>query len=167
MIKKTDIFGEVISKYPEVAPVLMAAGLHCIGCHVSAYETIEQGCAAHGMKEKDITELVKKANERVAVYDKLAKVSFTRTAVSELDKRLGKPKKKFVKVVAGFGGEFDFEAAGKKEKDDFVIEAVAKVKKKSDEVKVNVLAEKRIERMLRGVVIDYDHKKKDFTAKRV
>ena len=33
-IKKTDLLGEIIDSYPEIAPVLAQSGLHCIGCHV-------------------------------------------------------------------------------------------------------------------------------------
>jgi hybrid cluster-associated redox disulfide protein len=42
---------------------LFEAGLHCIGCHMSAYETIEQGCLAHGFSKKEIDDLIKKLNE--------------------------------------------------------------------------------------------------------
>ena len=158
-IKKTDTLGKIMTDFPEVAPVLAGAGLHCIGCHVSTYETIEEGCLAHGMKSKDVTELVKKANERVKEYDSMTKLKFSQNAVLELDKRLGKPKKKFVRIVQNFG-EFDFDATDSKEKDEIVI-SVENTKKK-----VDVLLAPRIERMLRGVVIDYDSKQKDFVAKR-
>lgn len=157
-IKKSDVLGEVIEKFPEIAPVLAQAGLHCIGCHVSAYESIEQGCLAHGMKKKDIDELVKMANKRIAEYEGLPGVSFTPKAVVELIKRRGL--NKFVRLSQIFGGEFDFEAASNKESSEILIEAG------EGKNLVLVVAPKRIERMLRGVGIDYDSKKKDFVAKR-
>jgi hybrid cluster-associated redox disulfide protein len=161
-VKKTDVLGEVIDKYPEVAPILGQAGLHCIGCHVSAYESIVDGCLAHGMSEKDVDELVKKANKRISEYNKLPQLIFTQKAVLELEKRLGKGsgRKKFIRLVQNFG-EFDFDAVESKETDEFVVEAVA------GEKKVSVLLLPRIERMLRGVRVDFDSKKKDFVAVRI
>lgn len=157
-IKKSDTLGEVIDKYPEIAPVFAQAGLHCIGCHVSGYESIEQGCLAHGMKKNGVDELLKEANKRIAEYEKMPMVSFTPKAVDELARRRGK--KKFVRLMQIFGGEFDFESADKKEKEEAVIEVV------SGKKPISVISPARIERMLRGVVIDYDSKQKDFVAKR-
>jgi len=158
-IKKTDTLGKIMADFPEVAPVLAGAGLHCIGCHVSTYESIEDGCLAHGMKPKDVTDLVKKANERVKEYDSMPKLTFSENAVVELNKRLGKPKKKFVRIVQNFG-EFDFNATDSKEGDEIVLLAEHKEKK------VSVLVSQRIERMLRGVIINFDSKQKVFTAQR-
>ena len=158
-IKKTDTLGKVMTEFPEVAPVLAGAGLHCIGCHVSTYESVEDGCKSHGMKPKEITGLLKKANERIKEYDLMPKLNFSGEAVAELDKRLGKPKKKFVRIVQNFG-EFDFDATDSKENGEIVLLAEYKEKK------VSVLVSQRIERMLRGVVINFDPKQKDFIAQR-
>ncbi|MBN2422574.1 DUF1858 domain-containing protein [Candidatus Woesearchaeota archaeon] len=57
------LLGDVVRKYPKTAPVMFKYGLHCIGCHVSAYESIEQGCTAHGIKEEDIDKMVKEMND--------------------------------------------------------------------------------------------------------
>lgn len=64
-IKKEMAFSEVLQKYPETAPIMMKNGLHCVGCHAAAFETIEQGCTAHGMKEKDIKKMIKEMNEAI------------------------------------------------------------------------------------------------------
>ncbi len=157
-VKKTDTLGSVIEKYPEVAPVLASAGLHCIGCHVSGYESIEQGCLAHGMTPKDVEQMVSEANRRIAEYEKMPKMSFSENAVKELSKRLGN--KKYVRLVQIFGGEFDFEAVDKKEKEE------ASVIINSEKAGIEVITSARIERMLRGVKIDYDLKQKDFVANR-
>lgn len=174
LIKKTDTLGDIVTNYPEVVPILASAGLHCIGCHVATYESLEEGCLAHGMNKKEVDELVKKSNTRIAEYEVMPKVVFTTNAVLELGKRLGKPSKKFVRIVHNFSGEFDFEATNDKEKTDVVVEAKvvdAKApteKSKGKETKsINILADKRIEKMLRGVEIDFDAKQKDFAAKRV
>ena len=57
-------FQDVIDKYPNAIDVVMNYGLHCIGCHVSAFETIEQGAKAHGLNKKDIEKMIKEMNEK-------------------------------------------------------------------------------------------------------
>ena len=59
-------FQEVLTKYPEAAPIMMKFGLHCIGCHMSAMETVEQGCLGHGMDEKKIKDMLKEINEKIS-----------------------------------------------------------------------------------------------------
>lgn len=48
--------GEVISNYPETIPIFMKHGLHCIGCHVAEWESIEQGAIGHGIEIKTLIE---------------------------------------------------------------------------------------------------------------
>jgi len=63
-ITKDTTIGDLVQKYPKAAEVLLEYGLHCIGCHVSPFETIEQGFKGHGIDdEKKIEEAVKKINE--------------------------------------------------------------------------------------------------------
>lgn len=40
---------EVVNQYPETMMVFMKHGLHCVGCHVSAFESVEDGAKAHGI----------------------------------------------------------------------------------------------------------------------
>ena len=64
-INKSMNIGEAVSKHPESAVVMMAYGLHCIGCHVAAWETIEQGCKGHGLKDKEIDEMIDEINKAI------------------------------------------------------------------------------------------------------
>ncbi len=48
-ISKENTIEEVVTKYPESVIVFMKHGLHCVGCHVSAFESIEEGAMAHGI----------------------------------------------------------------------------------------------------------------------
>ena len=50
---------EILTKYPETISVFQDYGLHCIGCFVASFETLEQGAMAHGL---DIDKLVKDLN---------------------------------------------------------------------------------------------------------
>lgn len=64
-ITKDMTLGEVLEKYPETAGVMFKHGLHCIGCHISAYETIEQGAQAHGIDvDKFLDDLNKVAEKK-------------------------------------------------------------------------------------------------------
>ncbi len=64
-IKKDMTFAQILTKNPELMNTLFEHGLHCIGCHMSAYETIEQGCLVHGMNNKEIDALVEKLNKQI------------------------------------------------------------------------------------------------------
>jgi len=48
-LTKDNTIEEVVTKYPETVMVFMKHGLHCVGCHVSAFESIEEGAMAHGI----------------------------------------------------------------------------------------------------------------------
>jgi len=61
-VSKSMTLGEIVQNFPHAGALLAEAGLHCIGCHISAFETLEQGCRAHGLSEKEIDDLVKKIN---------------------------------------------------------------------------------------------------------
>ncbi|MFW9880083.1 MAG: DUF1858 domain-containing protein [Candidatus Thorarchaeota archaeon] len=62
-ITKEMTFAEIMEKNPEAANTLFESGLHCIGCGMAMYETLEQGCLAHDMDRKEIDELIKKLNK--------------------------------------------------------------------------------------------------------
>lgn len=57
------IIGDILAQDATVAPILMAAGMHCIGCPASQNESLEQAAAVHGMDAED---LVSKINEYLA-----------------------------------------------------------------------------------------------------
>lgn len=48
-ITKDNTIEEIVTKHPETTMVFMKHGLHCVGCHVAAFESIEQGAQAHGI----------------------------------------------------------------------------------------------------------------------
>ena len=47
---------EVVTQYPESTMVFMKHGLHCVGCHISALETVEEGAMAHGINVDALVE---------------------------------------------------------------------------------------------------------------
>ena len=62
LITKDMTIGDVVAKYPSCIEALQASGVHCVGCHVSYYETLEQGFRGHGMGEEEIEEVIAKLN---------------------------------------------------------------------------------------------------------
>ena len=48
-ITKEMTIGEILRANPDVAPVLMDAGMHCLGCPSSRGETVEEACMVHGV----------------------------------------------------------------------------------------------------------------------
>ena len=59
-IEKTTKIGELLETAPEKAEILLAAGMHCLGCPASQAETLEEACMVHGI---DVEELVKELNK--------------------------------------------------------------------------------------------------------
>ena len=59
-ITKDMTMGQIVSEQPDVIPILMSAGMHCIGCPSSAGESLEMAAAVHGI---DIDELMKAIEE--------------------------------------------------------------------------------------------------------
>lgn len=59
--KNTNI-AEIVNKYPKVAEVMLAYGLHCVGCFANQFDTIEAGASLHGMDEDEIEEMIEEIN---------------------------------------------------------------------------------------------------------
>jgi hybrid cluster-associated redox disulfide protein len=64
-ISKSMKIGQVLADYPEAIPVLMGAGIGCVGCPSAQSETIEEGFKAHGLSDKQIDEIVAAMNSAV------------------------------------------------------------------------------------------------------
>lgn len=60
--KKTMTIQQVLDTNPNVAPILLEFGMHCLGCPMSRMESLEQAAQVHGF---DIDELMKRLNEVV------------------------------------------------------------------------------------------------------
>ena len=66
-ITKDILIAEILAQNPEKAQLLaetmMDFGIHCIGCGVAAFETLEQGVLGHGFSKKDLNELIIQLNK--------------------------------------------------------------------------------------------------------
>ena len=54
---------EVLQLQPEIAPVFLGFGMHCLGCPSARSETVAQACMVHGVNADD---LVSKINAFLA-----------------------------------------------------------------------------------------------------
>ncbi len=59
MISKDTKIGELLQEFPDKAEILLAAGMHCLGCPASQAETLEEACDVHGI---DVEELINELN---------------------------------------------------------------------------------------------------------
>ncbi|MDO4977865.1 MAG: DUF1858 domain-containing protein [Eubacteriales bacterium] len=48
-VTKQTLIGEMLRMDIGIASILMAAGMHCVGCPSSAMESLEEACMVHGM----------------------------------------------------------------------------------------------------------------------
>lgn len=64
-IKKTDLISDVIEKYPKASEVMLDYGLHCAGCFLNQFETVEEGAKLHGMSDKEIETMLKDINSKL------------------------------------------------------------------------------------------------------
>lgn len=62
-INKDMLIGELVQMDELIPQMLMAAGMHCLGCPASQAESLEEACAVHGI---DCDDLVSKMNEILA-----------------------------------------------------------------------------------------------------
>ena len=43
-VSKDMLIGQLLQVDPNIAPILMRAGMHCLGCPSSQMESLERGC---------------------------------------------------------------------------------------------------------------------------
>ncbi len=48
---------------PELAGMLLSSGMGCMGCPMAQMETVEDGCRAHGMNDKEIDRFIERLNK--------------------------------------------------------------------------------------------------------
>lgn len=59
-VTKDMLIGQILQEDATIAPILMASGMHCIGCPASQGESLEEAAMVHGLDSDD---LVSKINE--------------------------------------------------------------------------------------------------------
>ena len=59
MVTKDMTIGQLLAENPNVAPILMEIGMHCLGCTSAQAESLEDAAMVHGI---DADLLVEKIN---------------------------------------------------------------------------------------------------------
>ncbi|MDO4274945.1 MAG: DUF1858 domain-containing protein [Eubacteriales bacterium] len=59
-VTKSMLIGQLINLDPNVAPILMRAGMHCLGCPSAQMESLEEAAVVHGL---DVDVLVQQIND--------------------------------------------------------------------------------------------------------
>ena len=63
MIEKTMTIEQILRTDAGLADILLASGMHCLGCVMASGENLEQACAVHGI---DADKLTKQLNDYLA-----------------------------------------------------------------------------------------------------
>lgn len=109
-IKKDMTIEEIFSNFPQksqkLAQEITNAGLECVGCQASSWETLEAGMLGHGYSEVDVDSLVKRLNAVLAETSDLSSITMTPKAV-----------KKYLEILEeegkqGFALRFGYKAGG-------------------------------------------------------
>lgn len=151
-ITKTMTIGDVVHTYPALAEILLAEGVHCVGCGAAYDETIEQGLSAHGKSEEEIDSVVQKLNEAIPLETGSSdKLIVTEKAAQKLKEILKQAKKENaglrIQVVAGgcSGYQYAFDFEEKQKEGDTIIELSG----------VKFYVDSESIQMLRGAKVDY------------
>ena len=48
-VSKDMLIGQLLQVDPNIAPILMRAGMHCLGCPSSQMESLEEAAMVHGL----------------------------------------------------------------------------------------------------------------------
>lgn len=61
-ITKNTTIGDALDAYPQIAPILLEMGMHCLGCPSSRGESIADAAMVHGVNGDEI---IAKINELI------------------------------------------------------------------------------------------------------
>ena len=68
-ITKNIPINDLINNHPDVIPVLMGYGLHCVGCSFASHDTLETGAKLHGFSEEEIEMMIKDVNTTIKAIE--------------------------------------------------------------------------------------------------
>jgi len=146
-----EIFKRFPSKSPKLAQEMTNAGLHCVGCSASTWETVEAGMYSHGMKDEEIDDLLGRLNKILAETEDPTTVTITEKAAKKYKEILKEEGKadwalRFGERAAGCSGfEYFLDYSEKAKPGDMILE--------SNGLEIH-LHHKSADRLM-GCVIDY------------
>ena len=57
-ITKDMTIGEALGANPDIAPVLLGIGMHCLGCPSAQGETLEEAAMVHGIEVDELMQQI-------------------------------------------------------------------------------------------------------------
>ena len=162
LITRQTTIGEIVDTYPQTIETLLSYGVHCVGCHVSPFESLEDGFRGHGLQEEQIDDAVQKLNEIIKngpsiqpkepkkeIDLKDAKIIITEKAAAKIKEFLEQEKQEALRVSVHPGGcsgfSYGMELDSTKLEGDFVFE----------EQGIKVFVDKASMAKLNGARIDF------------
>jgi iron-sulfur cluster assembly accessory protein len=110
MITKDMTIDEIFTKFPQkgqrLAQEMQNAGLNCVGCGASVWETLEGGMLGHGFSTEALEKLLVKLNDILAETTDTSTISMTKRAAEKYLEILTEDGK------AGWGLRFSDRAGG-------------------------------------------------------
>jgi len=64
-INRDMMIADIVEKHPELVPMIMDLGVHCIGCGAAMFETLGEGFAGHGIPDDEIDTMVEELNKYI------------------------------------------------------------------------------------------------------
>lgn len=68
-ITKETMIGDILDFAPQLEPLFLAIGMHCLGCPSSRSETVEEACQVHGIDTEKLLLLVNTEAKRLAAQN--------------------------------------------------------------------------------------------------
>jgi iron-sulfur cluster assembly protein len=155
MIKKEMTIEEILTAFPQrsqrLAQEMMNAGLNCVGCGASVWETLEAGMLGHGFGEQDLEKLLRKLNAILEEKIDVTTITLTPEAAEKFREILEDEGKegwalRFGDRAGGCSG-FEYDLSFSEKASDEDLEFI------SEGVKIHI--EKQAEERLKGCVISF------------
>jgi iron-sulfur cluster assembly accessory protein len=146
-----EIFKSFPNKGQKLAQEMTNAGLHCVGCSASTWETVEAGMYGHGMTDESIDDLLGKLNRILDEKEDLSTITITEKAAKKYLDILKEEGKvgwglRFGEKAAGCSGfEYFLDFSEKPKVGDLILE--------SNGIQIHI-HHKSVERLM-GSMIDY------------
>jgi len=161
LISKETTIGEIVDQYPETIETLLSYGVHCVGCHVSPFESLEDGFRGHGLSDGEIEEAVEKINiiikdtktnskkETKPVDISNPDMTITDKAAEQIKNYMKEEKKKALRISVIPGGcsgfQYGMELDDEKQEGDLTISQQG----------ITVYVDKESMPKLQGTVVDF------------
>lgn len=156
MITKEMTIDSIFSTYPgksqKLAQAIQSAGLNCVGCQASTWETLEAGMLGHGFEDQDVEKLLAKLNAILQEKEDLSTITITEKAVEKYKEILSDDERPLdtalrfgIRAGGCSGFEYTLDYSEKPESDDKVFV--------SNGLEVHV-QESMVDKLM-GCVVDY------------